>query len=165
MRGYANQKRPSPLEGAGWEGHRQGAPRLLERIFPDAESQALASEAGGPGQGSWEPPYPQPQDRIWAEQGPVNTCYGLEAFPRDETLTEAMSLTHTGGKAMPACRPSGQNTSPSRTCLEGEVFSCRGQGACLRPPATSGTDDWTAARPALPLNKASDNTSPKQPRS
>lgn len=92
VRGSANQKRPSPLEGAGWEGHRQGGPRLLERILPRVEAltrvklKRLASEAGGPGQAGWEPLYPQPRDRIWAEQGPVNTCDGLEAFPRDGTL-------------------------------------------------------------------------------
>lgn len=163
--GYANQKRLLLWRVLGGKFTGSEGPARLEHVFPrrGVSEAHVKPEAGGPisqGNHTLLPCILSSQDRAQAEQGPINTRPCPEAFPTDGALTQATVLTHTGRERqahtssagegvtyrLPLFGPClGQNTSASGTCVWYSL----------------GADGWTAASPALPLNKAPDNTSPK----
>lgn len=163
----------------------------LGHIFPHVESlKHILNQSTGPlrqeapsvrlGTTPCSPVSSAPSTGPGAEQGPVNTCPCLEAFPRDGALTQARFLTHSGQESQAHTSSRGEDITylPPFSLLAPPwpesfftlwdlclVLFWGSGGLSFRSPTTSGADDWTAASPALPLNKAPDNTSSKQPHS
>lgn len=167
--GYANQKRLLLWRVLGGKFTGREGPVRLEPIFAlhGVSTAHVKPEAGGSVSQRNHTLLPcilSPQDRAQAEQGPINTCPCLEAFPMDGALTQAMFLTHTGRERQAHTSSAGEDVT-YRLSLFGP---CLGQNASASGTCvwcSSGADGWTAASPALPLNKAPDNTSPRKPHS
>lgn len=150
--GLRNPKEAS-APGGCWVGGSQVGKARHGRSTSDPHVESKAHVTVGVRrlrQSGWDPPlFPgtlSPQDQAWGSAIP-------EAFPRGRSSQRpGFSPTPATGSQAVGSQATGTSVWPS----------FRDPQACLsRPPAKSGADDWTAASPALPLNKAPGNTSPQ----